>query len=349
MATIRNIPLQLIFLFLVSLPMECGTSSVRLFNDANIPLHIDTIIALNDRENLDAIFSRGEDLNRANSLGFRPLHIAMMNHNREMAGLLLEKGAHVNFTGPYSPAPFPPNVIKWKEISRTFFLTFDLGVDNTHLDYILGILKKYRITATFFITGIFIKKYPAQVMRIVQEGHVAGNHTLTHTMYYSTKSQLVTELTSNEKLFHAVTGRKMSGIWRSPGLQHIYRPWQVEAAYAAGYRHIDVSLLSLDYTPPGDERYINNDRFMTVFTGHVDSGLDERYYISSPTYYYFLRNVKKPDYRGLILLMHSEKYRRDRLDFIYCLESIITHLISRGYYFDNFRRFGIDRMKIKEL
>lgn len=336
-------------ILLIPAIFRCGSASIKSQEGDIGSVSLDTLIVINDRDRLERLIVRGAPVNRVSSLGLRPLHVALMNDNGELAGLLLKNGASVIYGGPYSAHPYPPNVLKWREEGKTFFLTFDLGIDDGNLDHILTVLKKYNIRATFFITGIFLKKYPGQVRRLVRDGHTAGNHTMTHTMYYYTKEHLVRELRANEELFREVTGNSMVRIWRSPGLQHIYRPWQVEAAFAAGYRHIDVSLLNLDYTAPGDERYIPNDRFMNIFTSHVDSALDDRYYISGQVYDYYSRRAKKSDYRGIIMLMHAEKYRAGKLDFVHVLEPLILHLIKKGYYFDTLERFGPAALKLRGL
>jgi peptidoglycan-N-acetylglucosamine deacetylase len=58
-------------------------------------------------------------------------------------------------------------------------LTFDDGPSpETHA--VLDILKKYQVKATFFVVGKNVKKYPQILKRIVDDGHVIGNHTFRH-------------------------------------------------------------------------------------------------------------------------------------------------------------------------
>ena len=59
-------------------------------------------------------------------------------------------------------------------------LTFDDGPDPRFTPFILDILKEYHVKATFFLMGARAEKYPDIVKRIVDEGHVVGNHTYSH-------------------------------------------------------------------------------------------------------------------------------------------------------------------------
>src|SRR5690625_6876970 len=49
-------------------------------------------------------------------------------------------------------------------------LTFDDGPDERFTPPILDVLNKYNITATFFLLGTRVEKYPNVANRIVQEG-----------------------------------------------------------------------------------------------------------------------------------------------------------------------------------
>ena len=60
-------------------------------------------------------------------------------------------------------------------------LTFDDGPYGEATNQILDILKKERVHATFFLLGLNVEKYPAIAKRIVNEGHVIGNHSYSHS------------------------------------------------------------------------------------------------------------------------------------------------------------------------
>jgi len=64
-------------------------------------------------------------------------------------------------------------------VSLTFDLETDIGV-KIALPYILDLLNKYDISATFFITAEIIEKYPLDVKGIIDYGHEIGCHGLKH-------------------------------------------------------------------------------------------------------------------------------------------------------------------------
>jgi hypothetical protein len=59
-------------------------------------------------------------------------------------------------------------------------LTFDAGAEANYAGEVLDILRDKNIRTTLFLTGQFIEKYPEIVLRIVADGHEAGNHTYSH-------------------------------------------------------------------------------------------------------------------------------------------------------------------------
>lgn len=69
------------------------------------------------------------------------------------------------------------------------YLTFDDGPIPGLTPWVLDILKKYQVKATFFCVGDNIRKHPDIYERILQEGHSTGNHTFHHVKGWKTKTQ----------------------------------------------------------------------------------------------------------------------------------------------------------------
>ena len=63
---------------------------------------------------------------------------------------------------------------------KEVYLTFDAGYDHGILSKILDILKDKNVKSTFFVTGDFLTREQDLVKRIVDEGHIVGNHTWNH-------------------------------------------------------------------------------------------------------------------------------------------------------------------------
>lgn len=59
-------------------------------------------------------------------------------------------------------------------------LTFDQGYENGYTAPILDVLKEKNVSSVFFLTGDYAKKEEELVKRMIDEGHVLGNHGMTH-------------------------------------------------------------------------------------------------------------------------------------------------------------------------
>ena len=63
---------------------------------------------------------------------------------------------------------------------KTIYLTFDEGYENGYTPMILDTLKEKQVPAAFFITGPYLQKQEELVKRMLDEGHIVGNHTQNH-------------------------------------------------------------------------------------------------------------------------------------------------------------------------
>lgn len=63
---------------------------------------------------------------------------------------------------------------------KVIYLTFDEGYENGYTNDILDTLKKKNVKAVFFITGDYAKREGELVQRMIDEGHMVGNHTWKH-------------------------------------------------------------------------------------------------------------------------------------------------------------------------
>lgn len=88
-------------------------------------------------------------------------------------------------------------------------LTFDDGPHPNTTPYILDILKKRNLKATFFVLGIQAQKYPEIIKRIHDEGHIVGNHTYGHKNLAKLKpAEIKKEIEKTNKLIEKITGEK---------------------------------------------------------------------------------------------------------------------------------------------
>lgn len=63
---------------------------------------------------------------------------------------------------------------------KSIYLTFDEGYENGYTGAILDTLKEKEVTAVFFVTMPYVKQNPDLVQRMIDEGHIVGNHTVNH-------------------------------------------------------------------------------------------------------------------------------------------------------------------------
>lgn len=83
----------------------------------------------------------------------------------------------------------PPFFLKWyypgvlwrkSKTNKTLYLTFDDGPVPEVTPFVLNVLEKYAVKATFFCVGQNIEKHPDIFTRLKSEGHRIGNHTHHH-------------------------------------------------------------------------------------------------------------------------------------------------------------------------
>lgn len=72
--------------------------------------------------------------------------------------------------------------VKWREdaASKVIYLTFDDGPIPEVTPWVLDVLDRYEIKATFFCVGDNVRKHPEVYQEVLRRGHRVGNHTFNH-------------------------------------------------------------------------------------------------------------------------------------------------------------------------
>jgi len=129
---------------------------------------------------------------------------------------------------------------------NAIYLTFDAGYENGNMPMILDALKKEGVPALFFLTGHFMEENPDLVMRMVDEGHLVGNHTYSHpNLTRITKEKFNEELTLIEDKYRDITGREMVKYLRPP--EGKFNQQMLDWAAERGYYTIMWSLAYVDW------------------------------------------------------------------------------------------------------
>ena len=66
------------------------------------------------------------------------------------------------------------------EKEKCIYLTFDEGYENGYTAQILDVLKEKKVSAVFFVTYDYVKRNDELIKRMINEGHIIGNHSWSH-------------------------------------------------------------------------------------------------------------------------------------------------------------------------
>lgn len=146
-------------------------------------------------------------------------------------------------------------VVSNKKIKEDYLaLTFDDGPTEYTLE-VLDLLKKYHQKATFFCIGTCIKKHPMILQRIIEDGHVAANHTYSHStkMGFLSADAVFQEVASNQKIIQTYTGKEPR-LFRPPF--GVTNPNIAKACIRNGVEVIGWNIRSLDTVLASDYRIL---------------------------------------------------------------------------------------------
>ena len=129
---------------------------------------------------------------------------------------------------------------------KVIYLTFDCGYENGYTDEILDTLKKHNAQAVFFVTKSYIRDAADLVIRMKEEGHLVGNHTVTHpNLANCTTEKVVKELTECADYMKEKTGYSMDPFMRPP--EGAYSEKSLQITQDLGYKTILWSIAYLDW------------------------------------------------------------------------------------------------------
>lgn len=127
------------------------------------------------------------------------------------------------------------------------YLTFDDGPTPEVTEWVLSILKRNNLKATFFCIGNNIEKHPEIFNTIITEGHTIGNHTFNHKKGWKTKTA---DYIENVELCKSAICELQSvncNLFRPPYGK--IKPSQSKNLRKLGYKIIMWDVLSADFDP----------------------------------------------------------------------------------------------------
>ncbi|MBP1989309.1 polysaccharide deacetylase family protein [Paenibacillus eucommiae] len=157
----------------------------------------------------------------------------------------------------------------WVGTGKKVYLTIDAGGPLIDVDLMLKSLKDNDVKANFFIAGYTIKKNPDYLKKVVADGHLVANHTMTHKDFNElTDEQIKKELTDFEKLYKETTGQEVEKYFRFPYGK--YNMHALSLVSSMGYKSIFWSTAMRDWEPRkngADDPY--NDIMNNLHEGNV--------------------------------------------------------------------------------
>ena len=115
---------------------------------------------------------------------------------------------------------------------RVVALTFDDGPNEPWTGRLLDVLAAKDVRATFFQVGRCAERFPSVTRRVVEEGHVLGNHSLEHRFSsYAGEPAQHEQVARAQEVLHRVSG-VVPGLYRPPWLCHW--PWVLRTVEGAG-------------------------------------------------------------------------------------------------------------------
>ena len=160
--------------------------------------------------------------------------------------------------------------IKRRAGKPVVFLTFDDGPIPEQTPWVLDLLDRYGIKATFFMVGDNVRKYPELYEEVKRRGHSYGNHTMHHMQGMKVKSvRYLRDVAEADNL-------RRSSLFRPP---HGLLRWKQAAALKEHFNIVMYDLVTRDYSKKltADEVFANVRRYarngsIIVFHDSIKSG-----------------------------------------------------------------------------
>ena len=217
----------------------------------------------------------------------------------------------INWSWAYSPRDSSKLLLKYngyafgENSKKIIYLTFDEGYENGYTASILDTLKVNNVKAAFFVTQPYVTgsfngiKDIDLVKRMMNEGHIIGNHSVHHLSMPSITNETTfdSEITDNENTVNNISGLKMSKFFRPP--MGDFSELSLYYTQKLGYKSIFFALAYKDYDPKNQP--------------------------NPETAKAFLLKHTKP---GMICLLHAVSKTNAEI-----LDSIIKEWKSQGYEF----------------
>lgn len=144
-------------------------------------------------------------------------------------------------------------------------LTLDDGPSPVYTPQVLAILRRHGVTATFFLIGANVEKFPDIVRQIVDDGHHLGNHTWSHPDLGTLSAGQTRDEMERTSDIIARSGRgQRPTLFRAPG--GFFTHASMALCGELGLRPVSWSVDPRDWSRPGTQKIVDE------VLGHARAG-----------------------------------------------------------------------------
>jgi peptidoglycan/xylan/chitin deacetylase (PgdA/CDA1 family) len=184
---------------------------------------------------------------------------------------------------------FPSLIWRKKTNEKKIWLTFDDGPDEIVTDFLLSVLRKLKIKATFFLIGKQVKKYPLITKKILDTGHYIGNHSYSHIDgFLTSKKEYISDIDRASYLIDSKIFRPPYGKIRPIQLRHLKKKYKI----------IMWDILSWDF-----KKNISSDKLYKNVINNVENGSIIVFHNNMKSYKNLKQNLEK-----ILLKLQKEGY-----------------------------------------
>jgi peptidoglycan/xylan/chitin deacetylase (PgdA/CDA1 family) len=191
-----------------------------------------------------------------------------------------------------------PAITRLSALNKEVMLTFDDGPHPVYTPLILDILKEKGVHAIFFCIGEKALENPGIVVRMINEGHKVGIHTMNHSVGFTVASKLMAErdLDNCRKILSDITGTDIV-LFRPPF--GVTNPNIAKAVKRLKLKTIGWSIRSFD-TIKKDEQKVISKVGNELHNGAIIL-LHDRLYSSAGILKGVLEAIEKQNYKTTII------------------------------------------------
>lgn len=158
----------------------------------------------------------------------------------------------------------PKNIFNIHKGKNEIIITIDDGPTPGVTDFILDELKNQNVQAAFFVIGEKALRHPELMERISNEGHIIGNHTLTHPILTKLdannwKKLLETEFFETHNILESYFNQQREWYFRAPG-----GAWESRFAQQLNQNTIGDRYLGPFYWDVGGEIVYSNGKYQSA-------------------------------------------------------------------------------------